>query len=57
VRKKVRDWVGLNAIADVVKVLWEWRCVVLYKEIGEWRCCRLKSGDVVVWWSGDCSCW
>jgi hypothetical protein len=38
VRKKVRDWVGLNAIADVVKVLLEWRYGFLYRRLEEWRC-------------------
>jgi len=38
VRKKVRDWVGLNAIVDIVEVVcWIVEMWLLIRKIEEWR--------------------
>jgi hypothetical protein len=53
VRKKVRDWVGLNAIVEIVEILLEKRCVSLYREIEEWRVEMLLFGGVEIVVVGD----
>lgn len=48
VRKKVRDWVGLNAMFEDMEVLvvWSVEMIMLIRD--------RRVEIVIVWWRGDC---
>lgn len=47
-RKKVRDWVGLNAMFEDMEVLvvWSVEMIMLIRD--------RRVEIVIVWWRGDC---